>query len=103
MYTLFIIALPVLTNLLVKRLGYYLPWGIAGAALGAIGTGLMSTLNPDTSTGKWVGYQILAGVGRGAGQQVVMFCILRIYGFITDCSFSYNTAHHRNSKCRFAC
>ncbi|KLP01235.1 Uncharacterized protein LW94_7919 [Fusarium fujikuroi] len=31
---------------------------------------LCSTLDPYTSTGKWVGYQFLAGVGRGLMQQV---------------------------------
>lgn len=30
----------------------------------------MSTFAPHTSSGKWIGYQVLAGVGRGVMQQV---------------------------------
>jgi hypothetical protein len=37
----------------------------------AIAYGLLSTLAPGTSTGKWIGYQIIAGVGRGLGVQIV--------------------------------
>ena len=39
--------------------------------LTAIGKGLISTLTPTTSTGTWIGYQILAGAGRGCGMQMV--------------------------------
>lgn len=70
----------------VKRLGYYLPWGIVGLAVAAIGTGLISTFDPHTSTGKWVGYQIIAGAGRGAGQQVVCIPFFNILMTMTDCS-----------------
>jgi hypothetical protein len=52
-------------------MGYYLPWAVASGILTSIGGGLLSTLTPYTATGKWVGYQILAGAGRGAGFQTV--------------------------------
>lgn len=53
------------------KLGYYLPWSIASGAIVAIAAGLVSTFTPDTSTAKWVGYQFLAGIGRGCGLQMV--------------------------------
>jgi hypothetical protein len=56
---------------LVGKMGYYLPWAVASGILTSIGGGLLSTLTPYTETGKWVGYQILAGAGRGAGFQTV--------------------------------
>jgi hypothetical protein len=56
---------------IVGKLGYYLPFSVAGAILIAIGNGLLATLSPSTSTGKWIGYQILLGVGRGIGLQMV--------------------------------
>lgn len=31
----------------------------------SIGTGLISTLVSTSSSGKWIGYQVFAGVGRG--------------------------------------
>ena len=56
---------------IVGKLGYYLPFSVLGALLAAIANGLFSTLSPGTSTGKWVGYQIIGGVGRGLGMQPV--------------------------------
>lgn len=53
------------------KLGYYLPWALTSAVVAAIGAGLLGTLGTDPFTGKWVGYQILAGVGRGLGMQMV--------------------------------
>jgi hypothetical protein len=52
-------------------MGYYLPWAVVCGILISIGGGLLSTLTPTTTTGKWVGYQIIAGAGRGAGFQTV--------------------------------
>lgn len=36
---------------------------IFGSAAMVIGAGLLTTLTPDTSTGQWIGYQILYGTG----------------------------------------
>lgn len=55
--------------------GYYLPWSVASAVLTAIGYGLTSTLDAHTSTGKWIGYQILFGLGRGVGLQMPLVAI----------------------------
>lgn len=58
-------------NDLVERVGYYLPIIVISASLMVVANGLLSTLTPWTSTGKWIGYQILLGVARGLGLQVV--------------------------------
>lgn len=55
----------------VSRTGYYLPWGLFSGAVTAVGNGLISTFSPTTDVGKYVGYQIIVGAGRGAGMQVV--------------------------------
>jgi hypothetical protein len=55
----------------VAKLGYYVPFSIASGAISAIGNGLVSTYSPDTPVGKWVGYQLLLGAGRGMGMQMV--------------------------------
>ncbi|KAK9315522.1 major facilitator superfamily domain, general substrate transporter [Lipomyces starkeyi] len=49
---------------IVERVGYYLPIIVVSAAGMAIANGLLSTLAPHTSTGKWIGYQILLGAAR---------------------------------------
>lgn len=43
-----------------------MPWNLGGSAISAIGYGLMSLLEPTTSASKWIGYQVLYGVGSGA-------------------------------------
>lgn len=59
----------------VGLLGYYLPWSVASAVLMSVGYGLLSLLDPHTSTGRWIGFQILFGVGRGLGLQMPMVAI----------------------------
>ena len=60
---------------IVGKLGYYLPVSLIGAVLIAIGNGLLSTFDPHTSTGKWIGYQILVGAGQGGALQMVGFTL----------------------------
>lgn len=67
-----------LTERTVGKLGYYLPWALVSSVLAAIGAGLLGTLGVDAPTGKWVGFQILAGVGRGFGMQMVRRCIFSL-------------------------
>ncbi|TGJ81906.1 hypothetical protein E0Z10_g6841 [Xylaria hypoxylon] len=50
--------------------GIVTPTMAASSALATIGAGLLYTLGIGTATGKWIGYQILAGVGFGFGFQV---------------------------------
>ncbi|CAI7653381.1 unnamed protein product [Penicillium pancosmium] len=69
------LAFAVMSGLLIGKLGYYLPWAIFCGVATAIGNGLLTTLSPNTSTGKWVGYQILIGAGRGAGFQIPLIAI----------------------------
>lgn len=51
-----------------------MPWAVFSGAAVAIGQGLLTTLTPQTSTAKWVGYLIVVGAGRGAGMQMVSSC-----------------------------
>lgn len=60
---------------LVSRLGYYLPWAIGCGVVTSIGSGLFSTFSVTTSTGVWIGFELLAGVGRGAGFQMPIVAI----------------------------
>ena len=55
----------------VNKLGYYIPVALFAAVLLSVGSGLMATFSPSTPTGKWIGYQVLYGAGRGLGLQMV--------------------------------
>jgi hypothetical protein len=43
---------------------------VAGAVVALVGAGLLFSLQRDTSTGKWIGYQIVGGLGWGASFQL---------------------------------
>lgn len=61
----------ILSGFAVSKIGYYLPWSIFSAVLTTVGCGLLSTWSATTTTGEWIGYQIIFGAGRGAGLQMV--------------------------------
>lgn len=64
-FALAIIPLGGLAGAFLTKTGRYKPLHLVGFALGAVGLGLMSTLTRGSSTGEWVGYQILASAGSG--------------------------------------
>jgi hypothetical protein len=63
------------SGIAVSKMGYYLPWSVGSGILMSIGSGLLSTLTTDSSTGKWIGYQIISGVGRGMGFQMPIVAV----------------------------
>ncbi|KAI1434146.1 putative efflux pump antibiotic resistance protein [Xylaria sp. CBS 124048] len=50
--------------------GIATPLQVAGALIATAGCATLYTLDINTSTGKWIGYQLLAGIGWGVGFQV---------------------------------
>jgi MFS family permease len=53
----------------IQKLGYYTPIMLFSVVLFALGNGLLTTLEPNTSEGKWIGYQIPYGIGLGTTMQ----------------------------------
>ncbi|KAK0727862.1 major facilitator superfamily domain-containing protein [Lasiosphaeria miniovina] len=56
-------------GVLTARVGYYNPFLIAGAALMAVGAGMLYTLQVDADSARWIGYQVLSGFGFGCAFQ----------------------------------
>jgi MFS family permease len=54
---------------LTQRFGYYTPFMIVGSGLMAVGTGLLTTWNMNTSSSAWIGYQVILGFGVGCTMQ----------------------------------
>ena len=50
--------------------GHFVPLMIGGAIFATIGSGLVFTLNISSPSSKWIGYQVLAGLGLGVGFQI---------------------------------
>lgn len=53
------------TGIATKRLGRYWPFMITGPIIGAVGSGLLFTVDIHTSNAKLIGYQFLLGFGIG--------------------------------------
>ncbi|KAJ4159099.1 uncharacterized protein LMH87_008016 [Akanthomyces muscarius] len=74
----FIIAVTISTIAsggIVSATGYYQPLLIGGGAVATIGAGLLFLFNVHTSTGAWIGYQIVAGAGWGTAFQLPMIAV----------------------------
>ncbi|KAF4768737.1 Major facilitator superfamily domain general substrate transporter [Penicillium solitum] len=63
--TLGIVLFTMISGTLISVLGYYLPFLLMGGVISSIGYGLMSTLDTTTPVAKWIGYQVLYGIGSG--------------------------------------
>ncbi|KAJ9635643.1 hypothetical protein H2204_005817 [Knufia peltigerae] len=57
------------SGIIISKLGYYNPFILLSSVLMPVAAGLMSTFTPATSHYKWIGYQILFGMGSGMGVQ----------------------------------
>ena len=56
-------------------IGIYKPFMICGAVIYTVGAGLLYTLQVNSPTRDWVGYQLLAGFGSGAGVQIPFIAV----------------------------
>ncbi|PKX90121.1 MDR family MFS transporter [Aspergillus novofumigatus IBT 16806] len=54
---------------LTSAIGYYVPFAYLTTIFMAIGSGLLSTLKPDSGSAQWIDYQFLFGAGVGCGLQ----------------------------------
>ncbi|KAI9150509.1 putative HC-toxin efflux carrier TOXA 13 [Paramyrothecium foliicola] len=64
-----IVVASIFTGALIRRTGYYTPFMIFGICIMAVGGGLLYTLQVNTPSPRWIGYQILYGFGSGCAMQ----------------------------------
>ncbi|KAK2048579.1 major facilitator superfamily transporter [Colletotrichum somersetense] len=50
---------------IIARVGYYTPVMLVGVSVMAVGAGLLTTLGVHSGPAKWIGYQIIYGIGMG--------------------------------------
>ncbi|KAF7904576.1 hypothetical protein EAF00_001910 [Botryotinia globosa] len=60
---------------IIMKIGYVIPLAFFSTVFLSVASGLYSLLQPGSSTGKWVGFQIIGGIGSGAGLQVAIIAI----------------------------
>lgn len=70
-----VVIASVLAGGAVAAIGYYAPFMIACSVLMSIGAGLLITLEVDTGSPKWIGYQALFGIGIGLGMQQILMAV----------------------------
>jgi hypothetical protein len=59
----------------ITTFGRYTPFMWFGSAVFTIGAGMLYTLQVDSGPGKWIGFQILAGLGAGASIQIPFIAV----------------------------
>lgn len=59
----------IIGGILTTKIGYYNPFYIASFIFSSIGAGLLTTWSTNTGASKWIGYQIIYGLGIGFGMQ----------------------------------
>ncbi|KAH8652595.1 major facilitator superfamily domain-containing protein [Tricladium varicosporioides] len=62
-----VVAMALISGVLITLIGYYTPFMIMSTVVASLGMGLLSTLQPDSPSSKWIGFQALFGLGIGAG------------------------------------
>ncbi|KAF2490010.1 putative efflux pump antibiotic resistance protein [Lophium mytilinum] len=60
-----IIVFIIINGALMSKLGYYMPWFLAGGVLAVVGAALMYTIDQTASESRVYGYTVLMGVGTG--------------------------------------
>ncbi|PSS25083.1 hypothetical protein M430DRAFT_96323 [Amorphotheca resinae ATCC 22711] len=63
------------SGFIISKIGYVMPLAFFCTVLLSTASGLYSLLQPGSSTGEWVGFQIIGGIGSGAGLQVAVNAI----------------------------
>lgn len=59
----------------ITAFGWYTPFMWVGAAVFTIGAGLLYSLQVSSYAGKWIGYQLLTGIGAGASVQIPFIAV----------------------------
>ncbi|KAJ7021451.1 DHA14-like major facilitator [Mycena alexandri] len=54
---------------IISAMGYYTPFMVLSSILMGVGAGLISTFNTNTGSARWIGFQIIYGLGVGFGMQ----------------------------------
>jgi hypothetical protein len=64
-----------MSTTLTGKLHYYHPFMLLGALLLTVGSGMLTTMHPESSLAKWIGYEILAGAGTGFGTALPLLAV----------------------------
>ncbi|KAF2129392.1 MFS general substrate transporter [Dothidotthia symphoricarpi CBS 119687] len=66
------------SGVIISKFGYPNGWIFVGSIFCAIGSGLFTTFEVTTSTGRWIGYQILFGVGSSLSSLIPLMVVQKV-------------------------
>ncbi|KAL9081337.1 MAG: hypothetical protein Q9159_007345 [Coniocarpon cinnabarinum] len=64
-----LVLFSILAGILTQKVGYCVPAMLMSPIFCSVGGGLLSTLTPRAGSNQWIGYQVIYGLGIGAGFQ----------------------------------
>ncbi|CAN9079477.1 unnamed protein product [Alternaria sp. RS040] len=70
-----LVIMSLIAGVIVTATGHYAPLMVVSSILMAIGVGLLTTFQPDTSSSRWIGYQVIFGAGAGFGMQQTLIAV----------------------------
>ncbi|KAL5319175.1 hypothetical protein ACEPPN_012224 [Leptodophora sp. 'Broadleaf-Isolate-01'] len=70
-----VVVMSIVSGGLITTLGYYTPFMILSSIVTAVGSGLLTTLEVNSDSPKWIGFQALVGMGIGLGMQQPMMAV----------------------------
>lgn len=65
----------IITGACITSKGYYVPFVWLGACIFIIGCSLLHSLDINSTSGQWAGYQVLSGFGLGLAEQVPFIAV----------------------------
>ncbi|GME30030.1 MFS general substrate transporter [Neofusicoccum parvum] len=77
-YIVSITVAAVIVGVSLTFIGYYTPFTWFGASAFTVGAGLMYTLQVETTSSRWIGYQVLTGFGAGIALEIPFIAVQRV-------------------------
>ncbi|KAK6533759.1 hypothetical protein TWF694_002690 [Orbilia ellipsospora] len=74
-YLISIIVASIFVGVSITTIGYYAPFMWSSGVLFIIGAGLLHTLESHSPPAKWIGYQVICGLGIGMGLQTPFIAV----------------------------
>lgn len=74
-FVFMIVVFSILNGIFMSKLGYYMPWFLAGGILSVIGGALMFTVDSETPLSNIYGYSAILGIGGGCFMMSAFGCV----------------------------
>jgi len=74
-YLMTLLVSPMVSGVIISRHGHYMAVMYIGSSLSCAGSAILTTLNPNSTSSHYIGYQFVAALGAGIVQQVQLTAV----------------------------